>query len=41
MRDLARATTTRVSAGDGENRYLGPTKGSSSRGDTFVTFLCA
>ncbi|HYH89006.1 MAG TPA: hypothetical protein VEX67_07220 [Solirubrobacteraceae bacterium] len=41
VRDLARATTTRVSAGDGENRYLGPTKGSSSRADTFVTFLCA
>ena len=31
----------RASSGDGENRYLGPTKGSSSRGDTFVTFLCA
>ena len=41
VRDLARATTVRASSGDGENRYLGPTKGSSSRGDTFVTFLCA
>ena len=41
VRDLAKATTVRASAGDGENRYLGPTKGSSSRGDTFVTFLCA
>ena len=41
VRDLARATTVRASSGDGENRYLGPTKGSSSRGDTFVTLLCA
>ena len=30
-----------ASAGDGENRYLGPTKGSSTRGDTFITLLCA
>jgi Tol biopolymer transport system component len=41
VRDLARATTARASSGDGDNRYLGPTKGSSSRRDTFVTFLCA
>ena len=41
VRDLARATTVQVSAGDGENRYLGPTKGSSTSGDTFVTLLCA
>ncbi len=41
VRDLARATTKRVSSGDGENRYLGPTKGSSAGGDTFITLLCA
>ena len=31
VRDLARATTVRASSGDGDNRYLGPTKGSSSQ----------
>ena len=41
VRDLARATTARVSSGDGENRFLGPTKGSSAGGDSFVTLLCA
>ena len=41
VRDLARATTRPASTGDGANRYLGPTKGSSTRGDAFVTLLCA
>jgi Tol biopolymer transport system component len=41
VRDLAHATTTRASTGDGDNRFLGPTKGSSTSGDTFVTLLCA
>ena len=41
VRDLARATTRPASAGDGGNRYLGPTKGSSTRSDAFITLLCA
>ena len=41
VRDLARATTRPASAGDGGNRYLGPTKGSSTQSDAFITLLCA
>jgi Tol biopolymer transport system component len=41
VRDLARHTTRLVSAGDGENRWLGPTKGSSSGDDALVAMLCA
>jgi Tol biopolymer transport system component len=41
VRDLARAQTRPASTGDGGNRYLGPTKGSSSRSDAFITLLCA
>ncbi len=41
VRDLARATTRPASSGDGGNRYLGPTKGSSTQSDAFVTLLCA
>ena len=41
VRDLARATTRPASAGDGGNRYLGPTKGSSAQSDAFITLLCA
>jgi len=41
VRDLARGTTRPASAGDGGNRYLGPTKGSSTRSDAFITLLCA
>jgi Tol biopolymer transport system component len=41
VRDLARETTRPASAGDGGNRYLGPTKGSSARSDAFITLLCA
>ena len=41
VRDLARATTRPASAGDGGNRYLGPTKGSSAHSDAFITLLCA
>ena len=41
VRDLARATTRPASAGDGGNRYIGPTKGSSTQSDAFITLLCA
>ena len=41
VRDLERATTRLVSVGDGANRYLGPTKGSSSGGDMLVALVCA
>ncbi|MEO8687479.1 MAG: hypothetical protein ABI611_04585 [Solirubrobacteraceae bacterium] len=41
VRDLARTTTRPASAGDGGNRYLGPTKGSSTESDAFITLLCA
>ena len=41
VRDLARHTTRLVSQGDGANRWLGPTKGSSSSEDALVTMLCA
>lgn len=38
-RDLAAGRTQLTSVGDGANRYVGPTKGSSTGGDAFV--LCA
>ena len=41
VRDLAAHTTRLVSSGDGSNRWLGPTKGSSSGDDALVTMLCA
>jgi Tol biopolymer transport system component len=41
VRDVARATTRPASSGDGGNRYLGPTKGSSTQSDAFITLLCA
>ena len=41
VRDLEGATTRVVSRGDGANRYLGPTKGSSTSTDMLVTLLCA
>ena len=40
VRDLRRGRTRLVSVGDGENRYVGPTKGSSTGADAFVRFLC-
>jgi Tol biopolymer transport system component len=41
VRDLARQTTRLVSKDDGANRWLGPTKGSSTSEDALVTMLCA
>jgi Tol biopolymer transport system component len=41
VRDLERDTTRLVSQGDGANRWLGPTKGSSTSDDALVTMLCA
>jgi len=41
VHDLERGRTRLVSAGDGANRYIGPTKGSSTSGDAFVMMLCA
>ncbi|HET8953773.1 MAG TPA: hypothetical protein VFN44_24840 [Solirubrobacteraceae bacterium] len=41
VRDLRRGRTRLASAGDGDNRYIGPTKGSSTGGDAFVMLLCA
>jgi Tol biopolymer transport system component len=41
VRDRDRATTTLISEGDGSNRYLGPTKGSSQAGDMTVALVCA
>jgi Tol biopolymer transport system component len=40
VRDLRRRTTRLVSVGDGNNRYIGPTKGSSTGADAFVGLLC-
>ena len=41
VRDLDAGRTTLASVGDGANRYLGPTKGSSAARDAFVNLLCA
>jgi Tol biopolymer transport system component len=41
VRDLSRHSTRLVSQGDGANRWLGPTKGSSTSEDALVTMLCA
>ena len=41
VRDLRRGRTRLASVGDGDNRYIGPTKGSSTGGDAFVMMLCA
>ncbi len=41
VRDRDAGTTTLVSEGDGANRYLGPTKGSSQAGDMTVALVCA
>jgi Tol biopolymer transport system component len=41
LRDRENNTTTLLSEGDGANRYLGPTKGSSTSGDMTVALLCA
>jgi Tol biopolymer transport system component len=41
VRDLRRERTRLASVGDGANRYIGPTKGSSTGGDAFVMMLCA
>jgi Tol biopolymer transport system component len=41
VRDLRRQRTRLASVGDGANRYIGPTKGSSTGGDAFVMLLCA
>ena len=41
VRDLRRGRTRLASVGDGDNRYIGPTKGSSTGGDAFVMLLCA
>ena len=41
VRDRDRGTTTLISEGDGANRYLGPTKGSSQAGDMTVALVCA
>jgi Tol biopolymer transport system component len=41
VRDLERGRTRLASVGDGANRYIGPTKGSSTGGDAFVMMLCA
>ena len=40
VRELAADATLLVSAGDGANRYRGPTKGSSSARDARVALLC-
>jgi Tol biopolymer transport system component len=40
VRDLARATTTLVSRGDGANQGLGPTKGSGTESAMRVALLC-
>lgn len=40
VRDLERMTTRLVSSGDGANRLLGPTKGSSSRADVLEPSPC-
>jgi Tol biopolymer transport system component len=41
VRDLEQDRTRLASVGDGANRYIGPTKGSSTDGDAFVMMLCA
>ena len=41
VRDLRHSRTHLASVGDGANRYIGPTKGSSTGGDAFVMLLCA
>jgi Tol biopolymer transport system component len=41
VRDLADATTTLVSRGDGTNRGVGPTKGSGGEGAMRIALLCA
>ena len=41
VRDLRARRTRLASVGDGANRYIGPTKGSSTGGDAFVMMLCA
>ena len=41
VRDLARATTTLVSRGDGANQGLGPTKGSGTESTMRIALMCA
>jgi Tol biopolymer transport system component len=41
VRDVDRDRTRLVSAGDGANRYVGPTRGSSTDADAFILMLCA
>ena len=41
VRDLATATTTLVSTGDGLNRGIGPTKGSGGESAMRIALLCA
>jgi len=41
VRDLATATTTLVSSGDGLNRGIGPTKGSGGESAMRIALLCA
>ncbi|HEX8102310.1 MAG TPA: hypothetical protein VF533_06850, partial [Solirubrobacteraceae bacterium] len=41
VRDLTAATTTLISRHDGENRYAGPTRGSSDAGDAVLSLTCA
>jgi Tol biopolymer transport system component len=40
VRDLPHHRTALVSLDDGENRYIGPTRGSSTGEDAFTAFLC-
>jgi Tol biopolymer transport system component len=41
VRDRVAKTTALLSVGDGANRYLGPTRGSSAAGDMTVALVCA
>ena len=41
VRERGSSTTTLISEGDGDNRYLGPTKGSSHAGDMTVALVCS
>jgi hypothetical protein len=41
VRDLRRDRTLLVSTGDGANRGLGPTRGSSVASDAFALFPCS
>ncbi|HVL97289.1 MAG TPA: hypothetical protein VM266_15645 [Solirubrobacteraceae bacterium] len=41
VRDRRRATTRLLSSGDGTNRYVGATRGSSAPGDMTVALVCA